>query len=218
MGGWMVWWVGKGLESCQITKNLINRNLIEIIQFFLKIFDLWSHPSYGWVYWWLCGWTFWHFSTFYLNHLSPLQSYFWFVGHPTYGWVYGWLCVIQHWCAKLRKRMTLVYNNITCLCVLTGVQVWGARGLLNLSKTAPNILPPWVHIYNLVQKYPPGTSEIGFENWKWTHTHTHTYIYCQYVGHTSTSIFSIHIDFCHTKSTISTDSIIIITSLLMKYD
>ena len=25
---------------------------------------------------WLGGWTFWHFLTFYLNHLSPLQGYF----------------------------------------------------------------------------------------------------------------------------------------------
>ena len=29
-------------------------------------------PTYGW----LSGWTFWHFLTFYLNHLSPLQGYF----------------------------------------------------------------------------------------------------------------------------------------------
>ena len=37
--GWMNGWVG----SCEITKNLINHDLIEIIQFCLKIYDLWRH-------------------------------------------------------------------------------------------------------------------------------------------------------------------------------
>ena len=32
------------MGSCQITKNLINLGLIEIIQFCLKIYDLWRHP------------------------------------------------------------------------------------------------------------------------------------------------------------------------------
>ena len=36
MGGSVGQWVGLG----QITKNLINLELIEIIQFFLKIYDL----------------------------------------------------------------------------------------------------------------------------------------------------------------------------------
>ena len=71
MGGWLGQWVG----SCQISKNWINWDLIEIIQFCLKVYDLWWHPTYGWIYGWLCGWTFWHFMTFYLNHLSPLQGY-----------------------------------------------------------------------------------------------------------------------------------------------
>ena len=31
--------------SCQITKNLINLDLIGIIQFCLKIYDLWRHPD-----------------------------------------------------------------------------------------------------------------------------------------------------------------------------
>ena len=38
MGGWV--------GACQITKNGINLNLIEIIQVYLKIYDLWRlcHP------------------------------------------------------------------------------------------------------------------------------------------------------------------------------
>ena len=32
------------MGSCQITKNEINFDLIEIIQFCLKICDLWRHP------------------------------------------------------------------------------------------------------------------------------------------------------------------------------
>ena len=41
-------WVGSG----QIINNLINLDLIEIIQFRLKIYDLYRHPTHGWV----CGW------------------------------------------------------------------------------------------------------------------------------------------------------------------
>ena len=42
------------MGSCQITKNQINLDLIEIIQFCLKIYDLWRHPHpwvsiYGWM-------------------------------------------------------------------------------------------------------------------------------------------------------------------------
>ena len=40
----------------QITTNQINLELIKIIQFFLKIYDLWRHPTYGWVYGWVNGW------------------------------------------------------------------------------------------------------------------------------------------------------------------
>ena len=48
-------WVGSG----QMTKNLINLDLIEIIQFCLKIYDLerHSHPWVGgWVGQWVNGW------------------------------------------------------------------------------------------------------------------------------------------------------------------
>ena len=44
-------WVGSG----QITKNLINLDLIEIIQFCLKIYDLWRHP-HPWVGGWVGQW------------------------------------------------------------------------------------------------------------------------------------------------------------------
>ena len=40
-------WVGSG----HITKNQINLELIEIIQFCLKIYDLLRHPNL-----WVCGW------------------------------------------------------------------------------------------------------------------------------------------------------------------
>ena len=43
-------WVGSG----QITKNLINLDLIEIIQFCLKIYDLLRHPyTHPWVGGWV---------------------------------------------------------------------------------------------------------------------------------------------------------------------
>ena len=36
--------MGQWVESCHINKNQINLELIEIIQFFLKICDLLKHP------------------------------------------------------------------------------------------------------------------------------------------------------------------------------
>ena len=39
----------------QIIKNRINLDLIEIIQFCLKIYDLLTHPHYGWVVRWMGG-------------------------------------------------------------------------------------------------------------------------------------------------------------------
>ena len=39
MGGWVGQWVN-GVGSGQMTNNLINLDLIEIIQFCLKIYDL----------------------------------------------------------------------------------------------------------------------------------------------------------------------------------
>ena len=47
--------VGQCMGSCQITKNLINLDLIEIIQFCLKIYDLWRHPAMVGV--WVDGWS-----------------------------------------------------------------------------------------------------------------------------------------------------------------
>ena len=40
MGGWVGGWVGKWVGPGQIIKNRINLDLIEIIQFCLKIYDL----------------------------------------------------------------------------------------------------------------------------------------------------------------------------------
>ena len=54
MGQWVGQWVGPG----QIIKNQINLDLIEIIQFCLKINDLLRHPHLcvgGWVVGWM-GW------------------------------------------------------------------------------------------------------------------------------------------------------------------
>ena len=51
MGGWVGQWVGSG----QMTNNLINLDLFDIIQFCLKIYDLWRH-LHLWVGVWVVGW------------------------------------------------------------------------------------------------------------------------------------------------------------------
>ena len=92
--GWVVQWASGWGQV--ITKYWINLDVIEIIQFCLKIYDLWRHP-YPWVDGWVNGWAhvkslksnkswpnqdnsimdiFDIFWTFYLNHLSPLWGYF----------------------------------------------------------------------------------------------------------------------------------------------
>ena len=54
--GWVCGWVsGSNGGSGQITKNLINLELIEIIQFGLKIYDLERHP-HPWVGQWVGQW------------------------------------------------------------------------------------------------------------------------------------------------------------------
>ena len=96
LDGWVVQWVNGWGQV--ITKYWINLDVIEIIQFCLKIYDLWRHP-YPWVDGWVNGWAhvkslksnkswpnqdnsimdiFDIFWTFYLNHLSPLWGYFLF--------------------------------------------------------------------------------------------------------------------------------------------
>ena len=52
MDGWVSGSIG---GSGQITKNLINLDLIEIIQFCLKIYDLLRHPHL-WMGVWISGW------------------------------------------------------------------------------------------------------------------------------------------------------------------
>ena len=49
------WFSGSMGGSGRITKNLINLDLIEIIQFCLKIYDLLRHPHL-WVGVWINGW------------------------------------------------------------------------------------------------------------------------------------------------------------------
>ena len=56
LGGCMGGWVGQWVGSCQISKSQINCDLIEIIQFCLKIYDLWRHPTHRWVYGWVIVW------------------------------------------------------------------------------------------------------------------------------------------------------------------
>ena len=57
--GWVCEWlggsVGQWVGSSQMTDNWINLDLIEIIQFCLKIYDLLRHP-HQWVGVWVVGW------------------------------------------------------------------------------------------------------------------------------------------------------------------
>ena len=53
--GWLGGWVGQWVGSGQMTKNLIDLDIIEIIQFCLKIYDLLRHP-HPWVGVWVVGW------------------------------------------------------------------------------------------------------------------------------------------------------------------
>ena len=44
-----------GLVYVKSSKNRVNHNLIEIIEFCLKIYDLWTH-SHLWIGVWVGGW------------------------------------------------------------------------------------------------------------------------------------------------------------------
>ena len=55
MSGCMDSWVGQWVGSGHIAKYRINLELIEIIQFCLKIYDLLRHPHL-WVGVWVNGW------------------------------------------------------------------------------------------------------------------------------------------------------------------
>ena len=58
MGGWVDGWVNmwvNGWDQVISLKNQINLDLIEIIQFCLKIYDLWRH-LHLWVGVWVVGW------------------------------------------------------------------------------------------------------------------------------------------------------------------
>ena len=53
---WVVGWVSRSMGgSGEITNYLINLDIIEIIQFCLKIYDLWRH-LHLWVGVWVVGW------------------------------------------------------------------------------------------------------------------------------------------------------------------
>ena len=72
-------WVAPG----QIIKNQINLDLIEIIQFCLKIYDLLKHPHLwvgvwvvGWMGGLICGSMVGHFWTFLLKPPQPLMGLF----------------------------------------------------------------------------------------------------------------------------------------------
>ena len=47
--------MGEWVGSCEITKYFINLDLVKLIQFYLKIYDLWRHPHL-WVGVWVVGW------------------------------------------------------------------------------------------------------------------------------------------------------------------
>ena len=57
--GWVCGWLGGSVGQLvglgEMTKNLINLDVIEIIQFCLKIYDLLRHPHL-WVGVWINGW------------------------------------------------------------------------------------------------------------------------------------------------------------------
>ena len=46
MGGWLGGWVVQWVGSRQTIKNRVHRHLIEIIEFCLKIYDLWTHSPH----------------------------------------------------------------------------------------------------------------------------------------------------------------------------
>ena len=55
MGGWLDGSLGQWVGSGQMTNYLINLDIIEIIQFCLKIYNLLRHPHL-WLDVWVVGW------------------------------------------------------------------------------------------------------------------------------------------------------------------
>ena len=55
MGGWLDGSLGQWVGSGQITNYLINLDIIDIIQFCLKIYNLLRHPHL-WLDVWVVGW------------------------------------------------------------------------------------------------------------------------------------------------------------------
>ena len=74
MGQWVSQWVGPG----QIIKNQINLDLIEIIQFCLKIYDLLRHLHLWvgvWVARWMGGWVFGWMGGLICESMGGVRSY-----------------------------------------------------------------------------------------------------------------------------------------------
>ena len=85
------------MGSGRMTKNLKNVDLIKMIQFCLKIYDLWRHP-YLWVGVWVVGWVQWVRSGQINNSLLNLDLIEIIIfslnlmicrDTPTHGWVHG---------------------------------------------------------------------------------------------------------------------------------
>ena len=112
MGGSVGQWVGSG----QITKYIINLDIIEIIQFYLKIYDLQRLPTHAWVCGWFGGsvgqWVGSGQITKYLINLDLIEriqfclkiyvlwrhSQLWWVC----GWFDGWLCICMGYVKSLK--------------------------------------------------------------------------------------------------------------------
>ena len=94
MGRCIIWWMSELIGGVMSNhKNVINLDVIRIIQFCLKIYDLWRHPQL-WVGWWMgsCEIT---KILVNLNLIKIIQFclniYDLFRHPPTYGWMCGWL-------------------------------------------------------------------------------------------------------------------------------
>ena len=98
MGGYVGRSVGQWLGSGQMTKNLINLDLIEIIQFYLKIIICRDTPTHGLVCGWMGGSMGGVRSYYYISNKSwpnwdnsILLEDLWFIDTPPPmdGWMYG---------------------------------------------------------------------------------------------------------------------------------
>ena len=135
MGGWLGGWVGQWVSSCQIIKNQVNCHLIEIIEFCLKIYDLWRHTHRG-IYagpsifpWWLPSWSPIPPSTLNLTHdLCALAGGRHSDRPPKY-----WLRPIRN---RNRARMQMVAPRAT-ICLVPSYEPSATAGCIWLPLAAP---------------------------------------------------------------------------------